>query len=260
MLRFLQERRNAALLSALFVISFTLMTLSVRRHGGTTLIERSALTLSGPLMEASAAPKRWIQNLWRRYILLQDMRAENLGLRKEIASLQALSLKVRELQTKVGRLEGLLGGRRNPAAPVRLARIVGRNLGALSHTVIVDLGAADGVRRNMPVLHEAGLVGRISRVGRGVSQVLLLTDYRSAVDVLVQRSRASGVFSISSRGVGELRYMADGGKVEASDLLISSGLGGIFPKGLPVAQVTKIGPKGERLFQQVEAEPIVDFG
>jgi rod shape-determining protein MreC len=259
MFQLILERRSATLLTALFLICFTLMTLSVRRQGGVTLVERGALSITGPLLEAVSAPGRWIRELGQQYVFLRDMREENLILKKQLSAMRGISFQLRELEAKVQRIEGLLSASQRLSTPVRLAHILGQDASPFGQTLLVDLGTAHGVRHGMPVVNQAGVVGRISRAGRTASRVLLLTDSRSAVDVIVQRTRAQGIFSMAPGGKGEVRYLATDSDVREGDLLIASGLGGVFPKGLPVAWVTQVGPKGERLFRQVEARPAVNF-
>ncbi|MEK6709895.1 MAG: rod shape-determining protein MreC [Nitrospinota bacterium] len=259
MFQLILERRSATLLTVLFLTCFTLMTLSVRRQGGVTLIERGALSLSGPLLQAAGAPKRWARDLWRKYLLFRDLRDENLVLKKQLDAMRGLSFQISELEAKVQRLESTLSAIRTLPAPVRLAHVLGQDASPFGPTMLVDLGSVHGVRAGMPVVNQAGVVGRISRVGRTASRVLLLTDSRSAVDVIVQRTRAQGIFSMAPGGEGEVRYLATDSDVREGDLLIASGLGGVFPKGLPVAWVTKVGPLGESLFRRVEAKPAVNF-
>lgn len=259
MLRFFQERRNAALLGGLFFVSFILMTFSVRQQGSTTLMERGLLSAVGLVAETAAVPKHWLRSFWNQYLYLVGVQAENERLNKKLGSLQNLTVRALELEKQTGRLERLLSAAKKTSAPVKLAQVVAREFGPKTHTMIINMGHADGVRRNMPVLNEDGVVGRIFRVGRGVSQVLLLTDFRSAVDVIVQRSRASGVFSITPRGSAELKYLTAQGDVRKGDLLISSGLGGVYPKGLAVAQVLSVSPGGENLFRKITAKPLVNF-
>ncbi|MBI3128889.1 MAG: rod shape-determining protein MreC [Candidatus Tectomicrobia bacterium] len=259
MFQLIHERRSATLLTALFLVCFTLMTLSVRRQGGVNLIERGILSLTGPLLEAAAAPKRWTRDLGRQYLLFRDLREENIVLKKQLSAMRGVSFQLRELEAKVQRLEGFLTASRGLPAPVRLAHILGRDVSPFGQTLLVDLGTAHGVRRGMPVVNPSGVVGRISRAGHTTSRVLLLTDSRSAVDVIVQRTRAQGIFSMGPADKGEVRYLATDSDVQEGDLLIASGLGGVFPKGLPVAWVTKVGPKGERLFRHVEARSAVNF-
>ncbi|MAE07006.1 MAG: rod shape-determining protein MreC [Nitrospinae bacterium] len=259
MLEILQERRNATLLTALFLVCFVLMSLSARRRGGTTVFEEIALGISGPLVETAAAPKRWMSDIWNSYIALRGLREENDQLLSELASLRGISVRAQELQSRVKRLEELLGGVPGKKDGFRLAQIVGRNQSPYGKILIIDQGRINGIRRNMPVLHQKGIVGRIFRAGQTVSQVLLITDSRNSVDVIVQRTREQGVFSISARNEGEVRYIPADADVKEGDLLISSGLGGIFPKGLPVARVLIASGKGKQLFQKVRATPTVNF-
>ncbi|MDE0331821.1 MAG: rod shape-determining protein MreC [Nitrospinae bacterium] len=258
MFQFFVERRSLALLIGLIVVCFTLMTLSVRFRGQSTLMERALLSLVGSAIQVADIPRKWSVELWQKYLLLKNAHEENIALKQKLQSLSANHAQVLELKSEIARLEKLLSASKNLSAPVRLARIVARNRSIFGESLLVDLGSRNGVRKNMPVMHQAGLVGRISRVGNNVSQVLTLLDSRSAVNVIAQRSRAQGVFAISSIGESEVRYMPLDAEMKKGDLLISSGLGGIFPKGLPVAHITEILDAGG-LFPRIRAKAIVDF-
>ncbi len=258
MFQFLVERRSLALLVGLFVVSFTLMTLSVRFRGQSTLIERAMLSLVGSTVQVADIPRKWSVELWQKYQLLKNANEENIVLKRKLQSLDAHHAQIQELKSEVARLKKLLGASRNLEAPVRLARILARSKNIYGESLLLDLGSQDGVRKNMPVMHQAGLVGRISRVGNNVSQVLTLLDSRSAVNVIAQHSRAQGVFTISPEGESEVRYMPLHAKMKRGALLISSGLGGIFPKGLPVAHITKV-TDVRGLFPKIKARAVVDF-
>ncbi len=258
MLQFLAERRNALPLIGLFVVCFTLMTLSVRFRGSSTLMDKALLTAVGTAVQIADVPRRWSVSAWQRFQLLKNAQEENVELKRRLEVLRAEHVQIRELRAEIARLEKLLGASRSLTTPVRLARIVARGESIYGKALIVDLGSGDGVRKNMPVIHQEGLVGRIFRVGRNVSQVLTLLDSRSAVHVVVQGSRAQGVFSTSPDAHGEVRYMPGDAGVRQLDLLVSSGLGGIFPKGLPVARVTRV-LDTKQLFPKVEAKALADF-
>ncbi|MYA97990.1 MAG: rod shape-determining protein MreC [Nitrospinae bacterium] len=258
MFQFLVERRSLALLVGLFVVSFTLMTLSVRFRGQSTLIERAMLSLVGSTIRVADIPRKWSVELWQKYQLLKNANEENVVLKRKLQSLNAPHAQIQELKSEVARLKKLLGASQNLKAPVRLARILARSKNIYGESLLLDLGSQDGVQKNMPVMHQAGLVGRVSRVGNNVSQVLTLLDSRSAVNVIAQDSRAQGVFTISPEGESEVRYMPLHAKMKRGALLISSGLGGIFPKGLPVAHITKV-TDVSGLFPKIQARAIVDF-
>ena len=258
MFQFLAERRSLALLVGLFVVCFSLMTLSVRFRGQSTLVERALLSLVGSAIQVADIPRKWSVELWQKYQLLKNAHEENIELKQKLQSLSANHAQMQELKLEIARLEKLLGASQNLEAPVRLARIVARQKSIYGESLLIGLGSRDGVRKNMPVMHEAGLVGRISRVGNNVSQVLTLLDSRNAVNVIAQRSRAQGVFAISSEGESEVRYMPFHVEMKRGDLLISSGLGGIFPKGLPVAHIAEV-TDVRGLFPKIKAKAIVDF-
>ncbi len=258
MFQFFAERRSLALLLGLLVICFTLMTLSARLRGQSTWLERELLSLVGSAIQIADGPRKWSVELWQKYQLLKNADEENTLLKKKLGSLTTHHAQVQELKSQIARLEQLLGASKNLEAPARLARVVARNRSIYGESLLVDLGSQDGVRKNMPVMHQAGLVGRISRVGNNVSQVLTLLDSRSAVNVIAQRSRAQGVFAISSIGKSEVRYMQFHPEMKRGDLLISAGLGGIFPKGLPVAHITEISDT-RGLFPKIKSKAIVDF-
>ena len=222
------------------------------------MMERALLSLVGSAIRVAEIPRKWSTDLWKQYQLIRNAHEENIALKRKLQTLTANHAQIQELKLEIARLEKLLGASQNLEAPVRLARIVARNKSIYGESFLLDLGSRDGVHKNMPVMHQAGLVGRISRVGNNVSQVLALLDSRSAVNVIAQRTRAQGVFAISSAGESEVRYMPLHAEMKPGDLLISSGLGGIFPKGLPVAHITEITDvKG--LFPTIKARAIVDF-
>ncbi len=258
MFQFFVERRSLALLVGLFAVCFTLMTLSVRFRGQSTLIDRALLSLVGSTIQLADIPRKLSVELWQKYLLLKNAHEENNALKQKLQSFSANHAQVQELKSEIARLEKLLAASQTLEAPVRLARIIAHNRNIYGESLLLDLGSQAGVRKNMPVMHQAGLVGRISRVGNNVSQVLTLLDSRSAVNVIAQRSRAQGVFAISSLGESEVRYMPLHTEMKQGDLLISSGLGGIFPKGLPVAHITDI-KNARELFPIIKAKAVVDF-
>ena len=258
MFQFFVERRSLALLLGLVVVCFTLMTLSVRLQGQSTLLERALLSLVGSVIRVTDVPRKWSVELWQKYQLLKNAHDENTVLKKKLESLSIDHVQMQELNSKIVRLEQLLGASKKLEAPSRLARIVDRKRSIYGESLLVDLGSRDGIRKNMPVKHQAGLVGRISRVGNNVSQVLTLLDSRSAVNVIAQSSRAQGVFAISSIGESEVRYMPLQPEMKHGELLISAGLGGIFPKGLPVAHITEI-TDTRGLFPKIKAKAVVDY-
>ncbi|MFQ5894208.1 MAG: rod shape-determining protein MreC [Nitrospinota bacterium] len=259
MLGLFHRHRQGLLLTLFLMCSLTLMTLGARRRRSLTLLDRAALATVGPLQSLVSSPIGWGRSIFEEYVSLWRVQQENERLRAELARLRARVNAMGEARLRAERLQALLAFKESQSLPALAARVVGWDATNWGKTVVVNRGGADGARPGMPVVAHAGVVGRIIKASDHYAQVLLLTDYRSAVDVLVQRSRASGVFVMRGAQRGALKYVSRDAELRVGDALISSGLGGVFPKGLMVGRITDISPDGDGLFRSVEAAPAVDF-
>jgi rod shape-determining protein MreC len=140
------------------------------------------------------------------------------------------------------------------------ARVVDRSRTSLFKMILINKGTADGLRVGLPVLSEQGVVGRIIETAWHASQVLLLIDENSNIDALIQRSRAQGILQGAGAAGCNLKYISRVEEVQVGDVVLSSGLAGVFPKGLLIGVVTGASRKGEGLFQKIDVAPAVDFG
>jgi rod shape-determining protein MreC len=137
------------------------------------------------------------------------------------------------------------------------ASIIGEDGSPWFKTLVVDRGAADGFSDGMPVLAAEGVVGQVIKVSANSSRVLLVTDHASAIAAVVQRSRARGVVRGAGSGRLSLEFSMKEDDVKVGDQILTSGIGGIFPKGVPIGEVTMV-KKGEYgIFQIVEVRPSV---
>jgi len=139
------------------------------------------------------------------------------------------------------------------------ASVIGVDSSAWFRTVLLDRGERDGVKRGMAVVTPQGVVGHVVAASSHAAKVLLLIDNSSAVDVTVERSRARGIVEGERENFCALKYVVHGDDVQVGDRLVSSGMGGFFPKGLPVGNVTEISPEKHGLFQRAIVQPSVDF-
>jgi rod shape-determining protein MreC len=138
--------------------------------------------------------------------------------------------------------------------------IIGREGGGWARSLTVNRGRADGITQQMPVIVPEGLVGRVAQVRSGASVVQLLNDPTSTVGAVVQRTRTPGLVEGEPGGGVRFKFMArDGAGVTAGDLIVTSGLGTLFPKGIPVGRVKAIEDKGSALFHFAVVAPMVDF-
>ena len=192
---------------------------------------------------------------------LSSLRYENEVLRDQNLRLSLEVLKLREAQLENARLHALLRFKSQQAAEKSyiLARVIARNPERIANTILIDVGADEGIRARMPVVTAGGLVGRILEVHGYTAIVQLLIDHNCRVSAVVQRpSRVSGIVSFED-GTFYLKNVSLRGDIEVGDLIVSSGLGELFPKGLYVGQVVKVGYEAQGLFREVILAPGVNF-
>lgn len=124
---------------------------------------------------------------------------------------------------------------------------------------MINKGEQAGLKAGMGVITPVGVVGRIIKTTPAASQVLLLTDHNSSVAALVQRTRDEGLVEGTEAGLARIKYLPILSEVGVDDVVLTSGLAGIFPKGLMIGQVTEIQKKEDGLFQVAQIKPAVDF-
>jgi rod shape-determining protein MreC len=178
---------------------------------------------------------------------------ENAILRSQVVLLEEASI---ENETLRGQLEFRSAV---PEFQLLSAEVIGHDPNKLLHYLIIDRGSADGIKRGMPVLTAAGLVGRISEISGSSSKVLLVTDSSSSVSALVQRSRATGVVQGYVGQELRMRYIPQGETVEPGDMVLSSGLGGNFPKRLVIGQIERVSSQDVDMFQEAKVVPAVNL-
>jgi len=218
------------------------------------------LDVAVPIQKAIAMPVDFTRDAWSRYVALMGVRDENERLRERVARLAEDNLQLQEALVASGRLERIAEMRDDFEIPMLPSELVGGDVSPWFRSVMFDRGRSDGVRPGMPVISEDGLVGLVTAASYRSSRTMLLLDRQSAVDGTVQRSRARGIV----RGLGnddlEFEFVVRVGDVRVGDVVITSGLGGVYPKGLRVGRVTVVSDPGARLLQTATVAPAVDFG
>jgi rod shape-determining protein MreC len=200
-----------------------------------------------------------IDNIWKSYIALWDVRHQNKLLRTELDKSLLTNQEYREAMAENIRLHKLLGLKDSLKAPTITTQIIGRDPSLWFHTLTIDRGASDGIEKGMPVITVEGVVGQILETSRTTSKVLLAHDQNSAVNALIQKNRIQGI--IKGRGTQNyhLQYILRNADVSKGDLIVTSGLGGSFPKGIPIGIVSKVTKNERGMFQNIETQPTVNF-
>ena len=198
---------------------------------------------------------------------LQSMRAENAQLKDQVDQLIYQVSMLREIQIENDNLRQLLNLKEQspdilgPNADLLFADVIGRDPSNLLRYLTIDRGSQDGIKPGMPVITPRGLVGQIDEVRPNSAKVKLLTDPSSSVTAMVQRSRATGSVQGQTGNslVMNLLPQTEQGVAQVGDLILTSGLGGSFPRHLLIGQVTEVRQRDVDMFQEVQVQPAVDY-
>jgi rod shape-determining protein MreC len=217
------------------------------------------MEIVSPFQRAYFATVRAVRDLAQNYIFLVHVREENEELRRQVVELERKNAELVEMAIANERLRRFLNFKENIPKPTLPAELIGEDASSWFRTITINKGNIDGVQKGMVVVSAAGLVGHIINTSRDVSKVLLITDYNSSVDAICQESRARGIVQGKGGDLCDLNYVSRREDVTLGNRVITSGLGGRFPKGLLVGTVTKVEKKSYGVFQQVDVTPAVDF-
>lgn len=259
MLELLRKYRIALMAAFLLLVALLLYSANLRHRQHTTLFERSILQLTLPLHQALAAVTGGVSGWWENYVWLVGARQENERLLAENQQLQGELDRLEEVRLANQRLQRLLDFKETLTLPTLPAQVISEDASSWFRTVAIDKGSRDGLHEGLPVVVADGAVGRIIRVTPHQARVLLVTDASSAVAALVQESRSRGV----CRGQGDhlvLEYALSHDPIKVGDRIVTSGTGGVFPKGLVLGTVSAVTREEYGLFQSVDVTPAVDFG
>ncbi|MFW5936988.1 MAG: rod shape-determining protein MreC [Desulfosalsimonas sp.] len=200
------------------------------------------------------------QDLWRQYFALVRTAEQNQALRKKLDRARQQIHEFREIREENKRLKRLVNFKSASRVSMEAAEIVARDPSPWYRTVIINKGRGDGVEKNSPVMVPDGIVGQVMNLSDGYAKVLLIIDRNSAVDALVQRTRARGVVSgLSSGETCRFEFALRKQDIQVGDTIITSGLDGIYPKGMRIGWVSKVIRRNSGVFQEVEVRPNADF-
>jgi rod shape-determining protein MreC len=220
----------------------------------------AVLDLAVPVQKMVSTPIDFARDAIQDYVALVSVKRENETLRGRIASVEEENLQLREALVASGRLERIAEMRDEFEIPMLPAELVGLDVSAWFRSALVDRGRQHGVFSGMPVINEQGLVGLITATSRSAAKVMLLIDRQSAVDAVVQRSRSRGIVRGSQGESLAFEFVVRDGDVQPGDVLVTSGLGGVYPKGLRLGEVVEVSASDSKMLRTASVRPAVDFG
>ena len=243
----------------LLLSGLVLISMRIKERQGGTFLDALLMEISSPFQSAATSVSRSIGGVFQRYISLTQVQQENEKLKRQVAELQNENHQMKEMALANVRLRNLLEFRQQLVTSMIGAEVIGQDPSPWFKSVTIDKGEKQGLRKGMAVISPEGVVGQILKTSPYYATVLLITDYNSAIDAIVQRTRAKGIVEGKEGNQCQLKYLLRSEDVEPGDVVITSGLDGKFPKGLMVGEIQKIDKRHFGVFQYAELVPKVDL-
>jgi rod shape-determining protein MreC len=254
-------RRPTLLFIVVLALLFILMSLSTRTRliGETrTLFERTVMTIFSPVPKAV----NWIgsstSDMFHGYLDMRRSVNENLQLHRQVATLTSENLKLRQSATDMRRLRSLLGYSEQLNFQTSMAQAIMLDTSGRFKSIVIDRGSNDSIEVNDAVVNANGLIGRVVLTTKDLSKVQLVTDSNCSVGALIERTRRQGVVRGDGGFGAEMNDVPSLADVVAGDRVLTAGIDGIYPKGIPLGVVTKA-DSGKSLFKSITVQPAVDF-
>ena len=260
-LRLIDFRRHTGLLLLVVVIGHgVLISLQVNAASGVRVFEAAMFGLFSEVERGVARGIDGVAGVWHGYVGLRGVQADNDALRESVAQLRVRLQQEHALAQRARGLEELLGLRRDVGFSTVSARVIARDATPYFRTATIDRGTVDGVRRDSAIVSPDGVVGRVVGDPRPrAAKVQLLVDRSAAAGALIERTRAAGVVrGHTDQALLRMEYMSKLDDVAPGDVVITSGIDGIYPKGFPLGEVEEVldsdGP-----YRTIFVRPQVDF-
>ena len=259
MTKYLKEYRFYIILFLFLLIPVIAIDTSTRAARNYRVYDRVIVGITSPIQAMISWTLDQIVLGTQNYVYLWHTRRDNVALMEENRKLLASIASLRETQQENVRLRAMLQFEEKHHIDSVVARVIAKDVSTEFRAIRINRGASSGIRKDMAVVTPEGIVGRVFRTTDNTADIVTILDLLSAVDTIVERSRVRGVVEGKTDEVCQLRFIQRTDDIQTGDILISSGLGGIFPKGMPAGVVSKVERKKYGITQDVELRPSVDF-
>ncbi len=252
------RRRTGYLFLAVIVGHVILISTQVTTKRGVPMLEDAVFGVFSEVQRGANAVTTGVRTSWQDYFALQQVRSENDQLKKDIGDLRVRLQEERALAQQTQSLQKLLDLKSSTELSTTGASVIAGGASPEFRTITVDKGTQDGLRADMAVIAPAGVVGRVIQPSGRASKVQLLIDRNAAAGALIERTRAQGV--VIGTGADELRmdYVAGSADVKTGDVVVTSGIDGIYPKGFVIGQIQSI-RRAAGGYSDIVIKPAVDF-
>jgi rod shape-determining protein MreC len=252
------RQRSGLLFLAVTLGQILLISAQVNTKSGVPVIERVTFGVFSEVQRGLSGGFAGIRNVWTGYIGLRHLKVENDALKRDLASAQVAVQEQRALADRTRGLERLLDLREHLQLKTVAAEIIGAAATPDFRTLTIDRGTRDGIRADMSVIAPAGVVGRLVVPSLRSAKVQLLIDRNAAAGAIIERTRAQGVVVGSGDDRLRLDYVSEVFDVVAGDVVMTSGIDGIYPKGFVIGRIESVERTGGS-YKRILIKPAVDF-
>jgi len=252
------RERPVFLLLAVMLGFVILISAQVSSRTGVPVLEAVTFGVFAEVQRATSAGVSGVRRFWGGYIGLRHLKEENEALKRQLAESQIALQAQRALADRSLGLERLLGLKTQSTLMTVAAEIIGASATPDFRTITIDKGTRDGLKQNMSVIAPAGVVGRVVVPSFRASKVQLLIDRNAAAGAMVERSRAQGLAIGAGDELLELTYVSEAADIVAGDIVMTSGIDGIYPKGFVIGRVETVEKNGPS-YKRIVVKPAIDF-
>jgi rod shape-determining protein MreC len=258
-MRYLSRHKGVIVGLILLLVSSIFIVTNKADGTASARVRKVFLTVLSPVQMLFKSAANDMVLLWDHYIYLKDKSYENMELKRLLekadSEYKSLETLYAEVENKNKRLEEILGFSEEVPFDFVPARVIGMDPSIYSDTIIIDKGEKDSITSDMPVVSVSGIVGIVLIVSEDSSRVMLINNKNCRVDVMVQDNRARGILEGSAGGVVRLSYVDKNEDVSPGDVVVTSGMDGFFPKGMPVGEVLDVKKPDYGIFQEIIVTP-----
>ena len=254
-----QRKHFIGFLASILIFSLVLMTVNVRYEKSNLFFESIVVWFFSPIQNFLTSTTSYISDAFDHYFFLVETSKENDRLLLKVNLLSKKNNELIERNKLLERSDNLIEFLDKDERPFVIAKVIGYDATQWSKVIFINRGTNHKVQKNSSVMNNAGVIGHVIHSSPNSSKVLLITDGRSAVDSLFQETRESGITVGTGENICKMKFVPISAKINLGDKVISSGLGGVFPKGLVVGRVVDIVKQSQELFQDIMVEPSADL-
>ena len=252
------RQRPGVLLGAAILMHVVLISAQVNTASGLPVLQVITFGSFAEVQRGTMAMVGGVRNLWSGYVALKDAHRENDTLKHELQTLQVRLQEERAEAQRTDNLRQLLELRERAQLDTAAAEVIAGAASPDFRTVTIDKGSSDNLATDMAVISPAGVVGRVILPSRRASKVQLLIDRNAAAGALIERTRVQGVVMGAGDAILRMQYVPGTADVKTGDLVVTSGIDGIYPKGFVIGTIDHV-DRGVGAYHEIFVRPAVDF-